>query len=47
MARKLKKEFTREDFVKWGKQAGKINKAKGTKYFSKLGKLGAAKRWGN
>lgn len=40
-----KKEYTREDFVLWGKKSGAINKKKGKKYFSEIGKLGAKKRW--
>jgi hypothetical protein len=40
-----KKEFTREDFIAWGKKSGAINKKKGKKYFSDIGKLGAKNRW--
>lgn len=40
-----KKEYTREDFVAWGRKSGLENKKKGKEYFSKIGKLGAKKRW--
>ena len=43
---KIKQELTREFFVRMGKKSGKINKAKGKAYFSRMGKLGAKKRWG-
>jgi len=35
------KELKREDFVKWGRRSGEINKKKGKKFFSRIGKRGA------
>lgn len=43
----VKRALTREDFAKWGKIGGLMNKRKGKKYFSEIGKLGADKRWEN
>ena len=43
----VKRKLTEKDFQEWGRKAGAKNKLRGKSYFSKIGKLGALKRWGN
>jgi len=38
-------ENVRKQMAEWGKKGGDINKKKGSKYFSKIGKAGAKARW--